>query len=158
MCQADDGAKCTDGVAPDGALQSSPEGMPLADIISLKMKEIQEIVGSDPWVTRTPGEASNYIAGYVSGLEEAAKVADYWGSGNWKVKQEKRRRFDLHDLQFHTNSTGRAIAQDIRALLKAAISQSPDEEPRSGDTVRAEDQSASLTHKNNLGTVELSDD
>lgn len=50
------------------------------------------------------------------------------------------------------------VQDELHEAFSAAISQSQIEEPRSGDTVRAEDQSASLTHKNNLGTVELTDD
>jgi hypothetical protein len=48
-------------------------------------------------------------------IEECAKVADYWGAGHWKVKSE-RARFSLGDMQTQTNTTGRGIAEDIRAL------------------------------------------
>ena len=52
-------------------------------------------------------------------LEEAAAIADYWGSGQWKVKHEKKKRFDLQETQAVCNTTGRGIAEDIRALKTA---------------------------------------
>jgi|SRR5688572_7762080 len=75
------------------------------------------------------------------------------GSGLKKGKVKYR-------VQGRTQAPAEAYqrAREFCARKNAANSQSPDEEPRSGDTVRAEDQSASLTHKNNLGTVELTDD
>ncbi len=45
----------------------------LATLINEKMKEIQAVTGADPWVTRTPEEAAQYIAGYARGVEDAAK-------------------------------------------------------------------------------------
>lgn len=53
-------------------------------------------------------------------LEEAAAIADYWGSGQWKVKHEKKKRFDLQEMQAVCNTTGRGIAADIRALKTEA--------------------------------------
>lgn len=47
--------------------------------------------------------------------EECAKIADYWGSGAWRVQHETRSRFSLHDMQSVNNHTGRAVAEDIRA-------------------------------------------
>jgi hypothetical protein len=89
----------------------------LTEIIAEKMKEIEAVAGADPWVTRTPEEAANYLAGYTRALEDAAEIADKWGSGKWQVESRNgRSRFTLRDLQAQTNTTGRAIAEDIRAL------------------------------------------
>lgn len=46
--------------------------------------------------------------------EECAKLSDYWGKGNWKVQVKNRSRFSIYDLQFHVNTTGRGISEDIR--------------------------------------------
>jgi hypothetical protein len=46
----------------------------LSQVIELKMREIGDIIGVDPWVTRTPGEAANYLAGYAKALDDAAKA------------------------------------------------------------------------------------
>lgn len=57
----------------------------LSQMIELKMREIEAITGSDPWVTRTPGEAANYIAGYTKALEDAAAALE-------TVQAEERER------------------------------------------------------------------
>ena len=49
-------------------------------------------------------------------LEESAKIADYWGGGNWLYNANGRKRFTERDMQTLLNTTGRAIAEDIRAL------------------------------------------
>lgn len=59
---------------------------------------------------------SNYEDGFRAGLEAAAKAADYWGEGNWKFRPHGRKRFDIFDCQRLVNSTGHAIAEDIRKL------------------------------------------
>jgi hypothetical protein len=48
--------------------------------------------------------------------ERCAKIADYWGAGNWKAQDGGRSRFSLQDLQATCNTTGRGIAEDIRNL------------------------------------------
>ncbi len=53
-------------------------------------------------------------------IEECAKVADYWGEGKWKVKPKGRVRFSVYDMQASVNTTGRGIAEDIRALASAS--------------------------------------
>jgi hypothetical protein len=57
-----------------------------------------------------------YEDGFNAGVEAAAKEADYWGEGNWKVNPNGRVRFSVYDLQAGANIVGRAIAEDIRKL------------------------------------------
>jgi len=58
-------------------------------------------------------------------VEECAKVADYWASGAWRVTHEKRKQFNIYDMQAVNNSAARNIAEEIRALTASA--------PASGD-------------------------
>lgn len=60
--------------------------------------------------------SDTYEDGFNAGIEAAAKAADYWGEGNWKVNGNGRVRFSVYDLQAGANTVGRAIAEDIRAL------------------------------------------
>jgi hypothetical protein len=69
-----------------------------------------------PWDSELPGVKGLWEAAADAILEEAAKAADEWGSGKWRVKSDKRVRFSLQDMQTQTNTTGRGIAEDIRAL------------------------------------------
>jgi hypothetical protein len=57
-----------------------------------------------------------YEDGLNAGLEAAAEQADYWGSGKWRFQPNGRARFDVYDCQLVVNTTGRAIAEDIRKL------------------------------------------
>jgi hypothetical protein len=50
-------------------------------------------------------------------LEEAAKVASTWGE-TWIFDPKGRLRFSAYDVQFYIKSTGRAIHEDIRALIE----------------------------------------
>jgi hypothetical protein len=88
----------------------------LAEIIAKKGAEVDATWGEDPWKTRTPEKMEHYLAGFNAGLEEAAKLADKWGRGDWQLQEQKRKRFEHRDLQTHINCTGRGIAEDIRAL------------------------------------------
>jgi len=65
-----------------------------------------------------------YEDGFNAGLEAAAKVADYWGDGKWKVQPKGRSRFSVYDMQASVNTAGRGIAEDIRALVPALETQS----------------------------------
>jgi hypothetical protein len=49
-------------------------------------------------------------------IEKCAQAADYWGGGNWLYNANGRKRFTERDMQTLINTTGRAIAEDIRAL------------------------------------------
>jgi hypothetical protein len=145
--QADPTAVGSDGIAPEGALQSGPERKPLSEIISLKMREIKEITGTDPWVTRSPGEAANYIAGYAAGLEEAAKVAET----------------NFHSMKMLGSAyvdgacdAGGRIAHSIRSLI-ATPTQSQIEEPQRGDTGTAEQREAGLTQNFKSKAQEIAD-
>lgn len=54
---------------------SGHQDVTLAERIAKKVTEIGDAFGVDPWVTRSPGEAANYIAGYAKGIQEAAEIA-----------------------------------------------------------------------------------
>jgi|SRR5687767_1221711 len=115
MCQADDGAKCGDGVAPKGALQLGSSG------------EAEEAIRADErayWALRCDEWASSFRSPIGPG----------------RAHPEECRQLIAHQCEWIA-----AELRDPTLPRKAANSQSPDEEPQRGDEVDAASASASLT-------------
>jgi hypothetical protein len=60
--------------------------------------------------------SGSYEDGFNAGLAAAAKVADYWAEGHWRVTHDKRVRFNIYDMQRVNVMTAQEIAKDIRKL------------------------------------------
>jgi hypothetical protein len=77
---------------------------------------------SQPWeeANREKWEAAANAV-IAAEKERCAKIADYWGAGNWKYNGNGRLRFNTQDMQAVINTTARAIAEDIRDTLKERI-------------------------------------
>ena len=76
-----------------GGFHEIPYEKPLMDFIAQALHEAEQVA-----------------------YEKAARTADMWGNGDWRVADNGRKLFDLHALQVQVNCTGRAIAEGIRAL------------------------------------------
>lgn len=60
--------------------------------------------------------SNTYEDGFNAGLAAAAKVADYWAEGHWRVTHDSRSRFSIYDMQRVNVTTAQEIAKDIREL------------------------------------------
>lgn len=60
--------------------------------------------------------SKSYEDGFNAGIDAAAKIADYWSEGHWRVTHDKRSRFSIYDMQRVNVTTAQEIAKDIREL------------------------------------------
>ena len=49
----------------------------------------------------------DFAKGFIAGREAAAKVADYWGNGNWQFKSHGRARLDAFPLSLVRDAADR---------------------------------------------------